>query len=326
MAALPDDEKRDLNYKQGRCFCFTLNNPKQGDDEIISKMDIFGYGIIGHEIAPTTGTPHYQGYIRLKKMTRFNALVKAFHDKDMKPHIMRAYGDAQSNIVYCSKEDDAPLIFGELKEAKRYDIEQVMNMAKDGKSAMEISDANPGAWLKYHVAIEKMRTIAKNEKALDEMKEEYKDAHLHPWQCMVVRDLEEQDHRKVLWIVDEEGGLGKTWLAKYLILNLDAFYCTGGKASDIAFAYDGQLIVVCDYAREKMDHISYSPIENFKNGLIFSAKYESKTKIFPPAKVVCFSNWRPDVSQLSKDRWDIREISRNSLNGNVIQVVRVVLD
>ena len=45
---------------------------------------------------------------------------------------------------------------------------------------------------------------------------------LYDWQKDAINKLNEQNDRQILWIVDEEGGKGKTTLCKYLIFNNDA--------------------------------------------------------------------------------------------------------
>ncbi len=62
---------------------------------------------------------------------------------------------------------------------------------------------------------------------------------------------------------------------------------------------------------DKIDHI-YSLIENFKNGIMFSSKYESGTRIFTPPHVIVFANFIPDIldrgNKLSADRWQTHEL------------------
>jgi hypothetical protein len=110
--------------------------------------------------------------------------------------------------------------------------------------------------------------------------------------------------REITWIVDPVGNCGKSFLARYLTLHHKAFYCTGGKKSDIAHAYDGEPVVIFDFSREIEDQAGvYATIENLKNGMIFSGKYESGVKFFQTPLVFVFSNWVPDVEKFSIDRW-----------------------
>ena len=58
-----------------RNFVFTKNNYTQDD---IDALLVFPcqYMIFAKEVAPTTGTPHLQGYCELKTAKRFSALTK----------------------------------------------------------------------------------------------------------------------------------------------------------------------------------------------------------------------------------------------------------
>lgn len=102
--------------------------------------------------------------------------------------------------------------------------------------------------------------------------------------------------------------IGKTWLARYLVATEAAAYFQSGKKADIAKAYNSEPLVVFDYTRSSEEYISYTVLESLKNGLLFSAKYESVTKKFRPAKIICFANFEPKWDAMSADRWDVREI------------------
>ena len=54
--------------------------------------------------------------------------------------------------------------------------------------------------------------------------------------------------------------------------------------------------------------VSYNAIEQLKDGLVFSSKYEGGVKMFNPPHVIIFANWLPDVKTLSEDRWNIVNI------------------
>lgn len=47
-------------------WCFTLNNYTLKEYEALQNQEC-RYLLMGKEIAPTTGTPHIQGYIQLNK-------------------------------------------------------------------------------------------------------------------------------------------------------------------------------------------------------------------------------------------------------------------
>jgi len=63
---------------------FTLNNYRQEDFEHLDELNHqghFKYLIYGKEICPTTGTPHLQGFLQLKKKQRFTGLKKLLGSK-----------------------------------------------------------------------------------------------------------------------------------------------------------------------------------------------------------------------------------------------------
>lgn len=109
--------------------------------------------------------------------------------------------------------------------------------------------------------------------------------------------------------MDETGNSGKSWLANWLAVHRKAFVVTIGAHKEIAYLYDYQRYVVFDLARDQEERVPYKLLEDFKNGRITSTKYEPELKLFRPAKVVVFSNFQPDQTKLSPDRWQIVNIA-----------------
>lgn len=107
-------------------------------------------------------------------------------------------------------------------------------------------------------------------------------------------------------------------MARWLIATEEAFYISGGKTADIALAYAQQQLVIFDFARDQEERVNYHCIEKFKDGLIWSPKYNSKTKIFRPPHVLVFSNFEPDRTKLSADRWDVHHLQpQNSASSSL---------
>lgn len=68
-------------------------------------------------------------------------------------------------------------------------------------------------------------------------------------------------------------------------------------------------IILIDLPRTfNKDYLSYSGIEEIKNGMFFNTKFESDMVIFNRPHIFVFSNGHPDVSNLSLDRWKINEL------------------
>lgn len=89
--------------KRSRDWCYTVNwySP---DDKAALPMIKSIYHIYGFEVAPTTGTPHIQGYIRFKDAKSRTAVSKI-------PGLTRAWlaktrGTPQQAADYCKKDDD----------------------------------------------------------------------------------------------------------------------------------------------------------------------------------------------------------------------------
>lgn len=85
-----------------RGWCFTWNNYTEDDWEYIKTLKC-QYLVVGKEEAPTTGTPHLQGYIYYKDAKTRSAVSK---DLRSKAHLIEAKGNANQNFIYCTKSGD----------------------------------------------------------------------------------------------------------------------------------------------------------------------------------------------------------------------------
>lgn len=136
---------------------------------------------------------------------------------------------------------------------------------------------------------------------------------LRPWQQMVYNILlEKPDPRKILWLWEPTGNAGKTAMAKYICSKMEAIYLNG-KGADAKYAVATMVqkgkpldVVIFGYPRSTAEFIQYGCIEEIKDGIFFSAKYESGMIMYNTPHVVVFSNEEPDYSKMSADRWDVR--------------------
>lgn len=129
------------------------------------------------------------------------------------------------------------------------------------------------------------------------------------WQLELLDILSTTPHpRKIYWYCDLEGGKGKTEIAKWLAINRGAVVL-GGKGADMkdAIARMRQYpdIIIIDVPRCTLGYISYQGIEEVKNGIFFSGKYESKMVTGPIPHLIVFANEEPNYGKLSKDRWEV---------------------
>ena len=122
-----------------RAWAFTVDNYSEEDYETLKSKfaERSVYSVIGREIAPTTGTPHLQGYVYFKTALTLSALKKLTGITKM--HLEAAGGTAEQNRTYCTKEDKEAWEFGEIPHAgKRNDINRVREIIKSGGGITDV--------------------------------------------------------------------------------------------------------------------------------------------------------------------------------------------
>ena len=146
--------------------------------------------------------------------------------------------------------------------------------------------------------------------------DEWKNYKLYPWQYKVLSLVMEQSPRKVLWVKDLRGDVGKSFLASYLC-NLYGFDLFDGVLSpqDLAplinFPING---FVFDVSRDDIHSVNYSSLESLKNGSIILGKYGGRIVKFSTKPVVTFANGSPDEAKLSMDHWQIVTLGENEFS------------
>jgi len=165
---------------------------------------------------------------------------------------------------------------------------------------------------------------------------------LLPWQKSIDGILEglyaAQNDRKCVVIVDEEGGKGKSMLARYMAQNPCHAVVQGGKRDNIAYVLyqmmnpdpipglkrDQQPIgkepkrLIIDIARQEgstQDIIAYSAAEQVLNGHFFSQKYKCGSGLLTKefCQVLIMTNYEPDFKQLSADRWLVYTVKPDTM-------------
>lgn len=139
------------------------------------------------------------------------------------------------------------------------------------------------------------------------------------WQTNILKMLEYKPHpRKLLWIYDKHGNSGKTFLCRHICIKYPRqSLLVSGKGADIKYTIKTFLenkknnlkIVMFDIPRSSLDYISYTAIEEIKNGIFCSNKYESGMCVMKYCHVIIFANEKPQLDEMSKDRWVIWDIS-----------------
>lgn len=86
---------------RSRSFVFTWNNYDDLSLLVLAAVDC-KYLIYGKEVAPSTGTPHLQGYVVFQNARSLSSVVKKLKGA----HVEIARGDADQNYAYVTKAGD----------------------------------------------------------------------------------------------------------------------------------------------------------------------------------------------------------------------------
>lgn len=255
---------------RARGWSFTLNNYTEEEYKTISDwtQKHSKKYIIGKEIG-AQGTPHLQGYLYVQNTAKLSTLKGLL----TRAHWERSRGNPEQNYKYCSKDND--FICGGFE-----------------------------------------KPITLQEAIKTKLLKKYESVKWKDWQQKIL-DLvnKEADDRTINWVVDFEGNSGKSFLTKYLALTREVIIADGKKDNifnQVNIKLNEQQkefeIVLLDIPRHMEGYVNYGVLEQLKNGLIYSGKYEGGVCLFDNVHVIVFANFAPDLTQFSQDRWNIISI------------------
>jgi len=299
-------------------FVFTLNNYTDEVEQLLSvfsERDDCAYLTYGREVGES-GTPHLQGYVVMKR--RFTFTVFNSFPPFNQAHVEAAKGSNTQAITYCHKDGDI-VEFGERPNiqgntsGKRNDcgeciewLESFIEEEKRAPTEREVARLMPQALLKYSNF---MRLVAL--RAPDPM---LQDGELRDWQIDLAAalDLDCLDDRQVLFYVDENGGKGKSFFCRwYLSKNPDRVQLMHPAGyADMAYALDpSKSVYLFNVSRTGMEFLQYRFLEDLKDRLVFSTKYQSSMKVLDKVPhVVIFCNEQPNTIRMSEDRYNINNL------------------
>lgn len=267
--------------KEYRSLTFTLNNwtedEKDGLLEWFESRKKLSY-IFQEETGEEDGTPHLQGVFKSQSPIKWDFLKKKFP----RMHFEKTKSWDKS-VKYCSKEETRT---GKVYKSAdiKVTIKQVVKNPLDGKK-------------------------------------------LYPYQKQILKWLRtEPDERTVHWYWEETGNVGKSALVKSIFLTYkDEVVIANGKGNDVRNQINMHIngdpkkeiegknlrIAILDISRTVEDYVSYEVIEQIKNGLLYSGKYEGGVCCFNSPHVIIFANFKPKMDTLSTDRWRIYQINED---------------
>lgn len=146
------------------------------------------------------------------------------------------------------------------------------------------------------------------------------------WQKEIIKMVEgPTNERRINWIYEPVGGVGKSLLASYLSWKYDAILSEGKKADVFNQVLTHSLthtfldVVICDVPRTAMDYFQYGVIEKLKDCCLYSGKYEGGKWEQPRDRsphIICFANTPPERAKMSKDRWMVYTVDEE---GNLFE-------
>ncbi len=147
---------------RARNWCFTLNNPDNGDFEFWEDVakndewnDLIQYVIIQEEVGEE-GTVHLQGYLELKKALRMGRMKNLFGQRY---HFEKRRGTQSQAIAYCKKVPDRTggftLEYGVPKRTGAGGrLADAVGALKEGKGIDEIADQFPTQFVMWKDKLE----------------------------------------------------------------------------------------------------------------------------------------------------------------------------
>ena len=215
-----------------------------------------------------------------------------------------------------SGDDDEILRKLLLKSSKEYD--EKINLGARVYKILGENIINPESIPPLHK--DALDLFTKQNQSMD-----FKEVILKPWQEDLMKLIEIPTDRKVIWVVGCEGGEGKTWFQECVEFKFGWNRVLGGmdiklKKASICHVLRKRPLITTEIfmfnvgKANTFDDVNYEVLEKIKDGKLVASKYDStEIRFKTPNVVVVFSNEKPSVRKLSKDRWNIFEIVDDKL-------------
>lgn len=327
-----------------RNHVFTWNNYSPEAVLQLQSGDVKGckYIHFAHEMGKKEKTPHLQGYVQWEHPISLVQACKRLEPKEIKSGpkhkvwCQAARGSKDVNQKYCFKKKDTDPAFVDSKGRKLFyiwdnvngdnscktarkefereggDVEwqHKLGAIKDHGDMMTFAEQYPEVAIRNCTGVKMFTDIVMKQQAADMAKSLYpKNLRLYVWQRGLIDmiDTLPPEGRNIIWFFDKEGKSGKTVLAVYLRIWYGACYLQNAGTTHMAHAYKGETIVCIDLCKNELEDgmVNYKAMEGLKNGAIFSAKYDSTSKIGIRPWVFVFANMKPKTSKMAQDRFII---------------------
>lgn len=307
-------------------WLFVLNNYTEAEvTTLTTRLTTSGrvvYVVFGKEVAPTTGTPHLQGFVMLNYRPILKGVIKLFgllrNGQNPVHFRISTCKDVCDAADYCKKDGDV-FEFGTLPppsiQGKDSTLLACIAEMKTGMhDPKEIREKYPGTYSRHRPLILELIRDYKRPK----------DCTLHPlriWQGELYAKLRRAtDDRTVVFVVDPNGNSGKTWFHRYYRwLHPEKTQMIPNSCfRDMSYMLDEDTTTLFIDVRRADRNIEYMFLEAVKDGEVDATKYNSHVKKLDGCHVVVFTNKQPNMEELSLDRYCIINIDeRSNLVANI---------
>ena len=236
--------------KQVGRWCFTLNNPSIAEERMLQRRlgdgDHVKFAVAGREKAETTGTPHVQGFVVLRRSSRLAGLKRLLGTDRL--HAKPDKGTDSENLKYCTKEGDVLVKYGTPESRGETKAQKVIRLAlrlrgRDPTSKELQEDAELAEVFvdpRTRDALTEIGALRRREDVSSNLRTAFERCKLRPWQSRLLHELKTTriDESAILWYVDRDGNTGKTWFARYCeVLEGASVVQATGKIRDMACSY-----------------------------------------------------------------------------------------
>lgn len=324
-------------------FCVTVNNYT---DAMVANMSSMCVAINNRNRVTyicfqrergASGTDHLQMYfqtvakIEPKKFTDWLA-----NKLGVRPHVEGAKGSSEQCVDYCSKDDTrvpdtetviinpdqyVEIAATESRQGAREDLEAVRNAIHDGASLVDLINEHFDTFARYDRFLRQYYTDHHQRIVNQQLIDSTSGTSLSTWQTdLMALITSPPPPRKISWWWESTGGVGKSFMARHLVLHHDAVLVQLMKKADMLHLLTKMIrsttrCVVFDLTRSSEAGsvtVVYECLEMLSNQFICSGKYDSQSLHIPLMHLIVFSNYEPDRSAMSADRWDVHKIINNS--------------
>ena len=209
---------------------------------------------------------------------------------------------------------------GRLSLIKKRRLQEIIKIWKDNYPELKVhfsaSSTNSGNSFSYVMKEDTRIDGPWSDQTQLYIPRQYRLQNLYPWQKSVLASRLIFDDRDINLLIDQNGNSGKTSLAMYATCHRYAEMLPPvNDAKDMmrmAMDLPTATMYFIDMTRS-MDKRKlagmYSAIEQIKNGYLWDDRYKFERKFIDSPTIWVFTNKKPELSYLSRDRWRFWEIS-----------------